>query len=93
MYDDFRNHQDIGHFIGALDIEGFIPFEEFILRVDQVIRVIKAVKPACGFTEVCLPGEFEHRNRVYRIKQGIPMEKKVYDELSELGARHGIRLQ
>jgi len=88
MWDDFENPQNVGHFIGAINVEGFMPLEKFKERVDQIIREIKAVPQAPGFKEVCLPGEIEFRTRDERLKKGIPLGEGVFSDLVKLGKKY-----
>jgi len=40
----------IGHFFGAIRIDGFIDVDSFKRQVDDYIRVLRATKPAPGTT-------------------------------------------
>lgn len=93
LWDESGDYHDVGHFIGAINVEGFLPLPVFKSRVDQIIREIKAVPPAPGFKEVCLPGEIEFRTKEERLKNGIPVCEDVFVELCALGNKYGKDLQ
>ncbi|MFP4661734.1 MAG: Ldh family oxidoreductase [Halanaerobiales bacterium] len=89
MWTDFENPQNVGHFIGAINIAGLLPLEMFKERVDQIIREIKNVPPAPGYDEVYLPGEIEYKIMEDRLERGIPIGEGVYSELVNLGEKYG----
>jgi len=87
VYEGSRSTQ--GTFIMAIDIEPFRPRAEFGKAVDQRLKLIKAIPPAAGFSEVLIPGEPEYRARAERERNGIEVPqaiwKKLVDTASELG--------
>lgn len=89
MWTNFEDPQNVGHFIGAINVEGFMPLAKFKERVDQIIREVKSVPPAPGFKEVFLPGEIEFNTRNERLKNGIPLGEGVLSELIRLGQKYG----
>ncbi len=89
MWTDFENPQNVGHFIGAINIAGLMPVNIFKERVDQIIREIKNVPPAPGFDEVFLPGEIENNTKEERLEKGIPLGDGVYRELINIGDKYG----
>ena len=40
--------------------------------------------------DVLIPGEIEHRTRLQRERDGIPLPAELFGELAELGRRYGI---
>ena len=49
----------IGHFFGALRIDGFIDPDEFKRQIDEWVRTFRATKPAPGTPGVVIPGDPE----------------------------------
>lgn len=82
----------IGHFFGAMRIDGFRPAEEFKADMDNWIHQFKNARVAKGFEKVVIPGEPEASMQVERMTSGIPLYKSVVEELKELGDRFGLVL-
>ena len=49
----------IGHFFGAMRIDGFIAADEFKRQIDEYVRVFLATKPAPGTKGPLIPGDPE----------------------------------
>ena len=90
QYDDWTQPQRIGHFVGALNIEAFVPRGQFSERIAQMLNEIKATPPAEGFQEVLIPGELEAQRKALRQAEGIPLGSQVARELRETGERVGV---
>src|SRR6202521_495151 len=71
----------IGHFFGAMRIDGFIEADEFKRQMDDFIRVFRATKPAPGTNGPLIPGDPERDAEKVRSKQGVPLIMPVVDEL------------
>ena len=80
----------IGHFFGALQIEGFIDKDEFKKQVDEWIRVFRNTKPASGTKGPLIPGDPERQAEAMRSKDGIPLLKPVVDDLLDISRKTGI---
>lgn len=76
-------------FFQALSIERFLPYDEFLARMDQVVAQLHGATPAEGFTRVLLPGEAEHALRETRRREGLPLDTPVFDDLNALADRLG----
>jgi LDH2 family malate/lactate/ureidoglycolate dehydrogenase len=50
-----------GIFLGALDVEAFLPRQEFLARMDAQIDQIKRVERFPGVEELLVPGECGQR--------------------------------
>jgi LDH2 family malate/lactate/ureidoglycolate dehydrogenase len=73
----------------AIDIEPFIPLDEFKARMGQLIDQLKASRPAPGSAGVFLPGEIEHNLKEQRLGGGIPMTGVVIDDINALARELG----
>jgi len=79
-----------GHFIMVLSIDNFMSVDEFKRRMDDMIREIKASKPAEGFSRVYLPGEPEFEQKEQRLKTGIPLSHMVWERLVGVKEKFGL---
>jgi LDH2 family malate/lactate/ureidoglycolate dehydrogenase len=83
---DFDRDQNVGHFVGALSIEKFIPVQTFKKRMDRLIKELKSSRRMKDVEKIYLPGEKEHDTREQNLRDGIPISRGVLCELNELGA-------
>jgi L-2-hydroxycarboxylate dehydrogenase (NAD+) len=80
----------IGHFFGALRIDGFIEPDEFKRQIDQWIRVFRATMPAPGTTGPLIPGDPEREAEAIRSKQGVPLVPAVVNDLRDIATQTRI---
>jgi len=80
----------IGHFFGAMRIDGFIDADEFKRQVDEYIRVFRRTKPAPGTHGPLIPGDPEREADEARRKEGVPLILPVVEELRDLSKKTGI---
>jgi L-2-hydroxycarboxylate dehydrogenase (NAD+) len=80
----------IGHFFGAMQIDGFIDKDEFKQQIDEWIRVFRKTKPAPGTNGPLIPGDPEREAEAIRSKEGIPLLKSVVDDLLDISRKTGI---
>lgn len=83
MFTDFTRPMGVGHFMMAINIDSFMPIEEFKRRVDDYIRVIKGSKKAKDVEEILLPGERSYKLMQKRLKEGIPIDEKTMEAIRE----------
>jgi L-2-hydroxycarboxylate dehydrogenase (NAD+) len=83
----------IGHFFGALQIDGFIDKDEFKKQIDDWIRVFRKTKPAPGTNGPLIPGDPEREAEAIRSKEGIPLIKPVVDDLLDISRKTGISFE
>ena len=74
----------IGHFFGALRIDGFIEPEEFKRQVDDLVRTLRATPPAPGTGGPLIPGDPEREAEEVRGRDGIPLLPAVAEDLHAL---------
>lgn len=82
----------IGHFFGALDIEGFRDKAAFKKDIDEWIHTMRSTEPLPGMAEVLIPGDPERQAYQIRMKQGIPLNKEVVTTLETISKQTGIAL-
>lgn len=76
--------EGIGHFFGAMRIDAFRPAEEFKTHMDNWISRFRSAKTIAGQEKVIIPGDPEREMNEHRIKNGIPLNPKVVEDLKEL---------
>lgn len=77
---------NIGHFFGALRIDGFRPVAEFKADMDDLITRIKNSPKAQGADRIYIHGEKEFEKQAERAANGIPLHGKVVATLRQIGA-------
>ena len=82
--------QGIGHFFGAMRIDGFRDPEEFKSHMDNWIQTFRTAKRVNEDQPVIIPGDPEREMEEIRIKEGIPLLDKVLLDLNELASKIGI---
>src|SRR5499425_846240 len=80
----------IGHFFGAMQIDGFIDKDEFKKQIDEWIHVFRKTKPAPRTNGPLIPGDPEREAEAIRSKEGIPLIKPVVDDLLDISRKTGI---
>ncbi len=80
----------IGHFFGALQIEGFMDPQQFKSEVDQWIRTMRKTKAAEGSDGVLIPGDPEREMEKQRTAEGIPLLPPVIANLKKVAAQTGV---
>ncbi len=76
--------QGVSMFVLAIDPSAVLPAGEYKHRAAELGEKITAMPPAEGFNAVRLPGEFEAQLVDVRKKEGIPVKKKLLDEIEAL---------
>lgn len=84
--------EGIGHFFGAMRIDGFRPAEEFKQHMDQWISRFRSAATTRESDRVIIPGDPEREIESLRKKEGIPLLDPVIKDLEQLGAQFGIEL-
>lgn len=81
----------IGHFFGAMRIDAFRPKEEFKNHMDTWISRFRSAKPIEGQPRVLIPGDPEREMNAIRLKDGIPLNEKVVEDLKELAKKFTLK--
>jgi LDH2 family malate/lactate/ureidoglycolate dehydrogenase len=82
--------QGIGHFVGAMRVDGFRPVDEFKANLDNWIERFKAAQTVDPNQKVIIPGEPELAAELDRQMNGIPLVQAVVDDLNLLAERFGV---
>jgi LDH2 family malate/lactate/ureidoglycolate dehydrogenase len=81
----------IGHFIGAMRVDGFRPVEEFKSHLDNWIERFKAARTVSPDYNVIIPGEPELEAELERKFNGIPLISAVVKDLNQLAEKLGLQ--
>ncbi len=82
--------EGIGHFLGAMRVDGFRPITDFKNHLDNWIERFKGAATVDPDQKVIIPGEPEHAFEQARKLEGIPLIDVVVHDLNELAAKLGI---
>jgi L-2-hydroxycarboxylate dehydrogenase (NAD+) len=85
--------EGIGHFFGAMRIDAFRPAAEFKQHMDTWITRFRSAKTVAGQSRVLIPGDPEREMEAIRIKEGIPLNDKVVEDLTSLAKKFGLTLE
>jgi LDH2 family malate/lactate/ureidoglycolate dehydrogenase len=80
----------IGHFFGAMEIDGFEEVDVFKKRIDHWIDVFRNTRPIPGHKAVLIPGDPEHEAEKIRTKEGIPVIQAVVNTLKQISKETGV---
>src|SRR5580693_8184609 len=80
----------IGHFFGAMRIDGFIEADAFKRQIDDYVRVFRATKPAPGTNGPLIPGDPERQAERERRKNGVPLIMPIVEDLRTISRQTGI---
>lgn len=82
----------IGHFFGAMDIEGFRAVDEFKSSIDDWIHTMRNTAPIPGTIGVIIPGDPEREAYKIRMEKGIPLHEDVVAALENISSYIGVKL-
>jgi hydroxycarboxylate dehydrogenase B len=77
-------------FFAVIDVEKFVPREEFLEHVRVLAEHVKASPPAPGFREVLMPGEPELREEARRRREGIEIDPETWRQFAACAGRFGV---
>lgn len=63
----------------GIRVKSFLAAAKLKDAVDKLVRTIKGSKVADGFSEILLPGDPEARERLKRLRAGIPVDDGVME--------------
>ena len=80
----------IGHFFGAMRVDGFRDADSFKRQIDDYVRTFRATKPAPGTNGPLIPGDPEREAERERRKSGIPLLMPVVEDLRAISKSSGV---
>jgi len=81
---------NVGHFFGALKVEGFRPLDEFKKTMDDALRALKDSPKAEGHDRIYVAGEPEYDAWRDSNQNGVPLSAAVVASLTNLGDQVGV---
>lgn len=82
---------NVGHFFMAINIEAFMPLNEFKRRLTDYVKTIKSIEKHPDFDYIWIPGEKSWMTKETRLRKGVPVYKKVYQEIKDICEEVGVR--
>lgn len=82
----------IGHFFGAMRIDGFVEVEEFKRQIDDLVRTFRATRAMPGTQGPLIPGDPEREAEAQRSVHGIPLVLPVVEDLQRVAQRTRVAL-
>lgn len=84
--------QQGGFLVAAIDPDVLGGREQFLTRVEEIVKVVKSARKAEGFEEILLPGEPEEKTFRERREKGVPLDPGTVQKLAQLSERLEIPL-
>ncbi len=82
----------IGHFFGAMRIDGFRKEEEFKAHMDTWLRRFRDARTVPGQPRVLIPGDPEREMESSRAQDGIPVLPAVVEDLKTLSDKYDVSI-
>lgn len=80
-------------FFTVIDVEKFVPREEFLEHVSILQNHLKSSPPAPGFGEVLMPGEPELRAEERRLDEGIFVDEETWRQFLQCARGLGVEVE
>jgi LDH2 family malate/lactate/ureidoglycolate dehydrogenase len=74
-----------------MEVEEFLPLQEFLDKVDDLKTFIRSRKPAPGFTETLMPGDRSRRRSAEQFRDGVEIEEEEWEKLLKCAAELGVQ--
>ncbi len=84
-------HSDVGHFFMAIDPGAFGDIEEFKMNMKKFVDELRGAKKHPGFERIWVHGEKGFLTYETRLKLGVPIYKKVLDEMNNIAEKLGVQ--
>ncbi len=88
----FANLYYASQYFQAINIEWFVPLDQFRNHIDTMLRKVKASALRPGVDRVYAPGELEFLEMEERKRTGFPLAADVWDEYQQWARRLGVEL-
>lgn len=74
----------VGQVVSAVNVESFMPLEEFRGRVGTLLSAITNLPREAGVERIYFPGERAHQLEVTRRSNGLPLPSSTWESLSNV---------
>nr|MBS9767542.1 Ldh family oxidoreductase [Flavobacteriaceae bacterium] len=81
--------EGLGHFVGVWRVDAFRPTEDFKTHMDTWIDAFRKAEPV-GEEKVLIPGDPERNLTEQRLKNGVPVQEQVIEDLQRLAENLNI---
>ncbi|MEM2341703.1 MAG: Ldh family oxidoreductase [Candidatus Bathyarchaeia archaeon] len=85
-----ENKRGNGVFFEVINVEKIMPIEEFKRKISELVRTIKSSKPRPGWKEIIIPGEPEYLTEKARLKGGIYVPERTWEEIKRIANKLGV---
>jgi len=82
----FNLAKDYGYLMIAFKPDLLVPLEEYKRELSELIARIKATPRQPGVDEIRIPSERSFRERARRLREGIEIDRSIYDALNALAS-------
>lgn len=93
LHNTLDRGQDVGIVFIAINITDLMPIKEYNEKINCYIEKMKSVPRSDDNVEIMFPGEPEQRRMEERLKNGIPINDKTYEEVIELAKEYNINFE
>ena len=80
----FGDDKTYGYLVMAMKPDLLVPLEDFRRQLSEMIGRVKATARQPGVDEIRLPGERSFRERARALREGIEIDRTIYDALRAL---------
>jgi LDH2 family malate/lactate/ureidoglycolate dehydrogenase len=80
----------VSHFFGAIKIDRFRDPQAFRRDMDRMLNDLRNCPPAEGAERVYFAGQKEFEKEAECSRIGVPLFRKTYEQIRDLGKEHGI---
>jgi L-2-hydroxycarboxylate dehydrogenase (NAD+) len=78
------DEKDYGYLIMAIKPDLMLPLDDFRRDMSAMLARVKAAPRQPGVDEIRLPGERAFRERARNLREGIEIDRKIYETLMAL---------
>lgn len=87
MYRDFGSGGRNGHFFLAIDVQRWLPLDDYFARMEMLAAMLTA---SGSEGAVRLPGDERWRQFEDSLANGVPLEDQTREQLEQLATRFGV---
>lgn len=92
VFDTPETSARVSHFFGAVKISAFTDPAEFRKNMDDLLFKIKNSPKADGCDRIYIPGEKEFEAEIFHNKNGIPIDRKSFENLQKIAEKYQIEM-
>jgi LDH2 family malate/lactate/ureidoglycolate dehydrogenase len=91
LYNMGTEHQDVGHFLLALNVEHFMPLADFTSRMEGFVDEVRSQPRIPGVDRIFMPGEIEYETASESATLGIRVSTSGLSDLADLARKVGVK--